>query len=82
MNTYYCADDFNGLATADTLADILEKKIGLLYDFCIIKTQSEEYFMRTHLSTCKTENAMSIMIHDLLVGRETLQQFMRRKVYA
>lgn len=59
----------------------INEKVSLLRDFCILKKEDKETekAVKTLLKQCKTELKATIVLHDVLQGRETLQQLLKRK---
>ena len=79
----YTADDFIGgafVGSTDTKQDLVDKKVSLLHDFCLLKKNDDrEQSVRAVLDKCNTENEMSIVLHDVLVGNTTLDAMLTRK---
>lgn len=67
-----------------TFEDEVEKKISLLYDFCILvrniksPRDKREKEVRKMLLSCKTETAMSNVVHDVLKGTCTLNEVLKK----
>ena len=77
----YDLDEFIGVEVDnnETLADIVDKKIGLLRDFCILKGYGKkEKLVRELLSRCTNDLQMDILLHDVLVGNTTLDEMLGR----
>lgn len=76
---HYAADDFIDGVT-DTKKDLVEKKISLLQDFCILrKNDDREPLVKTVLEECSSEYEMSRILHDVLVDNITLDAMLTRK---
>ena len=68
------------------MTELINEKISLLYDFCILTMQghkhdNSECRVREMFSACKSEREMERTLHDVLVGKETLEQLLARKGY-
>lgn len=65
--------------TPRTIDDIINEKVDLLYDFCILlgRHDHREKAVRTMLKECGTEYRMTIKLHDILRGRRTLNQVLK-----
>lgn len=85
MKTYRI-DEFisPGIKTTDTLEDVVDKKISLLYDFCILKRDKytkkdqREELVRTMLTECGTEQRITALLHDVLADRISLDELLKR----
>jgi hypothetical protein len=81
---HYCIDDFIR-NTSDTFATTIDKKISLLYDFCILRRSkrlgcdTREHILRTILSQYSNEYAISNAIRPILMGDITLNDFIKSK---
>ena len=76
MKKIYGVDDYT--TTSDTLHDAIDKKVSLLYDFDLLVKKHEPQ-IRTLLSQCSNEYEMTRVLHDVLLGRVTLSQLLRKK---
>ena len=80
---HYAVDDFIGgeyVGATDTKKDLVDKKISLLHDFCLLKTDDDrEPLVRAVLDKCTDEYDMSHVLHDILVGNTTLDAMLTRK---
>lgn len=71
--------------STDTLEDIIDKKIALLYDFCILrrrkyeKRDSREQLLRDVLSKYETESRITSVLHDVLMYHITLDELLNRE---
>ena len=69
------------------LKEMIDEKVQILYDFCILvhygkndaRIDKREKRIRAMLAKCKTERQMTIVLHDVLMGRETINQLLKRK---
>lgn len=80
----YSVDDFTGTKTDDeleTLKDIVDKKVSLLYDFGMLTKEDKDNKRKIIriLATYGTESKMTNALCDVLHGRETLEHFIERK---
>lgn len=56
--------------------NIIDKKVSLLYDFCILtKSDKRETSVRNVLAKYNTEAEMTRALHNVLVGKCTLDKF-------
>lgn len=71
-----------------TIEDIVEEKISLLYDFCILRRgkhkakDSREQNVREMLLTCGNEARMEIALHGIHIGDYTLNKLLEMKGFA
>ena len=81
---HYDIDEFfsnkpNPITTA------IDKKIDLLYDFCILRRSKKlgcdarEHILRTILAQYSSEYTLSNALHPILVGDITLNEFIKSK---
>ena len=81
----YVASDFLARYTNDTVSDIINKKVSLLYDFCILthgrkrKPDPREDTIRQLLADCGNESRMTIVLRDVLIGRVTVDELLEKK---
>ena len=83
----YTVDDFTCPKTdeeLETLKDIIDKKISLLYDFAILtkgnpKCKDHKRKLITILASYGTEVKMTTALYDVLNGKETIDDFIERK---
>ena len=65
--------------------DIVDCKISLLYDFCILKTRSRQAMdsrepkVREILQECGSEHRMTALLHDVLIGNKTIDQLIEQR---
>lgn len=71
-----------------TFEDIVEEKIGLLYDFCYLRRgkdrapDSREERVRQMLLACGNENRINSLIMGIHIGDYTLDEILERKGFA
>lgn len=82
----YNVDEFLGInAEPTTYEDEVEKKISLLYDFCILhkrryaKPDEREEAVKALLRSYGSPIAMDNAVHDILVGKSKLDETLKRK---
>lgn len=90
---HYTVDEFNNRldTTTDTTEIVVEKKISLLYDFCILVKRKglhgvvipdpREETVREMLTACETELVMTNRLHDVLKGEYDLNTLLQRNGY-
>ena len=84
---HYKIEEFLTNTTPTSLADEVEKKISLLYDFCILVHKkatahdAREEMVRQILQKCQSAISIDGVVHDLLVGKITLNELLRRYNY-
>lgn len=81
---HYAVNDFFNTECDDTMSVIIDKKVSLLYDFCILTSSHKhsdprEYYVRKMLADCDTEYHMSILLRDVLTDKITLDDLLHRK---
>ena len=81
----YNVDEFIGLnAEPTTFEDEVDKKVSLLYDFCILhrrkykKADEREDAVRKMLHSYGSTISMDNAVHDILVGRCKLEDKMKQ----
>jgi hypothetical protein len=79
MSKLYGIDDYT--STSDTIESAIDKKVSVLYDFCILQgvADKRENAVRKLLETCGNEEKMQIVLHDVLLERITLTELLQRK---
>ena len=85
MAKYYDVEEFisSNNKSTDTLEDIVDKKIALLYDICILrrtkysKHDSREQSVREYLTKCGTESRITSVLHDILMYNKTLDELLQ-----
>ena len=82
----YNVDEFLGLnAEPTTYDDEVEKKVSLLYDFCILhkrkyaKPDERENAVREMLRSYGSGILMDNAVRDILVGKNKLDEELKRK---
>ena len=79
---HYTVDEF---LTNDADTDIniaVDKKVSLLYDFCILRhcrgtADSREDAVRAYLKQYSTESQLTRALHDVIVGNKTINQLLK-----
>lgn len=63
------------------MCNIIDEKIELLHDFCILRgnAHKQEQAVRNILANCKTEVQMEQKLHNVLKGEETLKDLIMRE---
>ena len=85
---HYKIEEFLGNTTPNTLNDEVEKKINLLYDFRILTHTRDnphdkrENFVKALLMSKNTIISMENTVHDIITGKLTLNELLRRNGYA
>ena len=85
MRNTYNVDEFLGFSHSfNNLSMSVDKKISLLYDFCILRHKNgrrdaRERAVEAWLSSCKTETQIDNAIHPLLVGDVELNDVLTQK---
>lgn len=64
--------------------ELINEKVELLYDFCILryrkgKPDAREDAVRELLNKCGTETRMQNALHDVLLERITLTELLQKK---
>lgn len=64
--------------------ELINEKVELLYDFCILRhrrgeADSREDAVRELLNKCGTESRMQNVLHDVLLERTTLTDLLKEK---
>jgi hypothetical protein len=84
----YIVDEFIGVNAEPTTYDNeVEKKVSLLYDFCILhkrkykQPDEREAAVREFLRSYGSEVLMDNAVRGILVGDYTLTELLRRKGY-
>lgn len=83
----YDADEFLFNFEDDTISNAVDKKVSLLYDFCILVEKGarnklpdrRENALRLLLGRCSDEYAMTHLLRDVLLGHCTLDELLDRK---
>ena len=83
----YDISEFILHSSENTIADAVDKKVSLLYDFCILRKprgyghDKREKYVRQWLSTYTSEHHMTNALHGILVGNTTLDNVLTQKGY-
>jgi hypothetical protein len=70
----YTIDEFTVAPCIDTLQDVIDKKISLLYDFCILRhpkkkeADPREQSVRTALTKYGSKYRIDAKMRDVLIG--------------
>lgn len=83
----YCVDEFVfAEVEPSTFGDEVEKKISLLYDFCILKKRfkrsqpdEREEAVRQLLHSYKTPTAIDNAVRGVLTGNYSINEMLKRK---
>lgn len=80
----YLVDEFINGACECTIEEQIDKKVSLLYDMCILikrrnATDDREEAIRQLLSSYQNERQIDNAVHDLVVGKCTLDQMLKKK---
>ena len=84
MKKHYNIDTFLE-ETEQTKEDVIDQKIGILYHFDALlygKNRADderEELVRKVLDTYESETQMTIAIHDIIWGEETIDAWLERK---
>jgi len=78
---HYLVDEFIQDTQNHTKADLIDKKVSLLYDFCLLRTfqckpDRREKAVREFLAKYSTEAQMTRVLHCVLVGDKTLNELL------
>lgn len=81
----YLVDEFLDGTCECTFEEQVDKKISLLYDMCILSRRISDakqvQATRQLLSSYQTERQMDNAVHDIVVGKCTLEDVLKRKGY-
>ena len=70
----YTIDEFTVAPCTDTLQDVIDKKVSLLYDFCILRhpkkneADPREQSVRAALNQYGSEYRINAKMRDVLIG--------------
>jgi hypothetical protein len=86
MSKAYLVDEFIGTTEQFTFEDQVDKKVSLLYDLCKLqmrgrKSDDREDAVKHLLASYQSEVLMDNAIHDVVVGKYTLNDLLKRKGY-
>jgi hypothetical protein len=81
---HYTADEFLFNLEETPVPKAVDKKVSLLYDFCILTkrkslTDRRENAVRLLLGRCPDEYAMTHLLRDVLLGHCTLDELLDKK---
>ena len=77
---HYQIDEFIHDTTVDTMEDAIDKKVSLLYDLCILtQKDSRETALREVLAHYTSEYTLTTALHDVVVGKKSLDTFLAQK---
>ena len=64
----------------EIITNPIDEKIEILHDFCILRPNAhkQEAAVRNILSACANEQQMDTKLHDLILGDETVKEFINR----
>lgn len=80
---HYTIDEFlNDTADDTNINTVVDKKVSLLYDFCVLRhrgtsADSREAAVRAYLKRYCTEAQLTRVLHDVLVGNKTVDQLLK-----
>lgn len=82
----YQTDEFLYATPPDPMEIAVDKKVSLLYDLCILcktrkTTDSREAALREVLSHYNSEGALTNALHDVVLGKKTIDTFLAQKCY-
>ena len=85
MKSYSADDILRNNTIPEPKEVIIDKKISLLYDFCILTRKrrlpdQREDDVRTFLAQFNTEHQMTIALHDILIGNTDLDAVLKKNV--
>ena len=81
---HYQGDDFLYDKLPDPMDVAIDKKVSLLYDLCVLcksKTNPDarEEALREILSQYTTERALTVALHDVVLGKTPINTFLAQK---
>lgn len=81
---HYQAEEFIGATKPDTKETIIEKKISLLYDFCVLTTRrgkpdEREKAVRDLLAHYRTEEQITNAVNPLIRYTKTLNEALKER---
>ena len=85
MRVSYQVDEFLGMGGGlSTMSVLVDKKVSLLYDFCLLRTKKgrpdeREDAVRKWLSTYCTETQLDRALHSILTGDASLNTTLTKK---
>lgn len=83
---HYQVNEFIQNCTDNDIPNAVDKKVSLLYDFCILRrrrnsSDARETAVREWLSRYPSETQMSNALHTILVGDTTLNNTLKKAGY-
>ena len=87
MRKEYGVDEFIGVDTNETtIADEVDKKVSMLYDFCILKSKrgsrdEREKAVRELLGAYASPTEIDNAVRDVIMGNCKLDEILKRKGY-
>jgi hypothetical protein len=86
MKNEYLVDEFIDDGYECTLAEQVDKKVSLLYDLCALcrrgrYADKRENAIRELLASYPSRTLMDNAMHDIVVGKCTVDQMLKRKGY-
>ena len=84
MARHYQADEFLYNTTSDPMNVVVDKKVSLLYELCILcksrkDRDARETALREILSKYTTEDALNNALHDIVRGNKSINTFLAQK---
>lgn len=80
MMKHYCVDEFTRNCRPDDLSTVINKKVNLLKDFCILRLHDKrEPVLREVLAQYKSEYEITTALHNIIIGHTTLDTFIAQK---
>lgn len=81
---HYQSDEFLFDTMPDPMNVAIDKKVSLLYDLCILVANKKdrdvrESDLREVLSHYNSERALTIALHDVVLGNKTIDTFLAQK---
>lgn len=81
---HYTIDEFlNDTTTDNSIDTAIDKKVSLLYDFCLLKRSKDrtadgrEAAVRAYLERYCTEAQLTRALYDVLHGKTTINQLLK-----
>lgn len=79
---HYTIDEFLNNNEDTNIKAVVDKKVNLLYDFCILRhsgtsRDGREAAVRAYLQRYRTEAQVTRVLHDVVVGNKTIDQLLK-----
>ena len=79
---HYTIDEFLSNNEDTNIKAVVDKKVSLLYDFCILRQSGtsrdgREAAVRAYLQRYSTEAQVTRVLHDVVVGNKTVDQLLK-----